>query len=304
MSTDTKAAPPRKLVVILSGYAGSSHGDKPMGSDMDGYPQLIRILRLPWIDRPSRIDRLVDRLKLTKEKRLPYEDVVEDAYTFISQNYQPGNHVVLIVDVLRPDDQKALSDAAETLARHLYNGTDPRYLQKPQSKDESNPAESSIPVHCVIVDDTNATSGPSEWNDQIKSRLAYNQKRQLSHPASSDSLQESGTLFAAVDPSPVTQFTTVVVRLLQKRCVSTIALLGLSHMLLGKWYIIRSIEPRSGMNKIPFGPKSLPRLSFLAYLIRSWRGLWEFIDTRLASTAIRTDWYGGRPVVFFFFGIN
>ncbi|CUA69008.1 hypothetical protein RSOLAG22IIIB_08260 [Rhizoctonia solani] len=60
---------------------------------MDGYQQLIRISRLPWIDRPSRIDRLVDRLKLRKEKKLPYEDVVEDAYTFISQNSQPSNQL-------------------------------------------------------------------------------------------------------------------------------------------------------------------------------------------------------------------
>ncbi|KAH7332886.1 hypothetical protein B0J17DRAFT_148695 [Rhizoctonia solani] len=162
---------PKKIIIVLSSYSGSGNESTTIPTDLNEYPQTVHLQRLPWIEKPSRIDRLVDRLGLKKDRKLPIDDAVAGSYKFISRNYRTGDHLILVVDVILPRDEKSLIDAAETLAKHLHNGTIPRHLPKTQSEDGSYALGRCIPLYSVIVDGASVSESISDWNDQIKSRF-------------------------------------------------------------------------------------------------------------------------------------
>ncbi|CAE6490184.1 unnamed protein product [Rhizoctonia solani] len=158
---------PKKLVVIFSGYSGSSHEAGTIPTDL----QLIHNPRLPWIEKVSRFDRLVHRLKFKKEKKSQIDEPVAGAYTFVSRNYEPGNQVILIVDTILPRDEATLLEAAVILAGHLNNGTRPRHPLETEPSTGSNAPERPIPIHGVIVDGSYTPESISQLSDQLKSRF-------------------------------------------------------------------------------------------------------------------------------------
>ncbi|CAE6418464.1 unnamed protein product [Rhizoctonia solani] len=152
----------RKLVVTFDFYAygmvKTDHGDRP---------QLVH--EEPQIDQPSRLVRLATRLRLTKGNKA-LGGTVAKAYTFVSRNYRQGDHVILVVrsrsDIRKDSNVKA----AEILAKHLHNGTDPIGLSHHQIENDGViPAR--IPIYCVAVGVAGGTKSMSECNDECKSRF-------------------------------------------------------------------------------------------------------------------------------------
>ncbi|CAE6471291.1 unnamed protein product [Rhizoctonia solani] len=152
---------PRKLVVQFY-----SEGDGNMIKTDDGdRPQLV--YHADNIQRPSRLVRFVARLGWTKGNKM-LNDAVEMAYTFVSGHYRQGDQVILLVSYL---DSSLNLDPAETLAKHLHNGTRPSNPPRAQSKSASNVPPKRIPIHCVAVYIFGETKSIFELNEDLKSRF-------------------------------------------------------------------------------------------------------------------------------------
>ncbi|CUA71010.1 hypothetical protein RSOLAG22IIIB_09297 [Rhizoctonia solani] len=113
--------------------------------------------------------RFAARLGLTKGNT-SMMDAVESAYSFVSGNYKPGDQVILYVCSDAIDSDPHLK-AAETLAKHLHDGTRPG--DGPESHSSSGHHESSgkIPIHGVVVEVDPETRQMCETNDELKSRF-------------------------------------------------------------------------------------------------------------------------------------
>ncbi|CUA67935.1 hypothetical protein RSOLAG22IIIB_07620 [Rhizoctonia solani] len=97
-------------------------------------------------------------------------NVVQGAYSFVSGNYKPGDQVILTVYSPAIDPDRYLK-AAETLAKHLHDGTRPG--DRPESHPSSGHHESpgKIPIHGVVVWVFGETREMCEVNDELKSRF-------------------------------------------------------------------------------------------------------------------------------------
>ncbi|CUA67934.1 hypothetical protein RSOLAG22IIIB_07619 [Rhizoctonia solani] len=143
--------------------------------------------KTPWIEKPSLMVRFAARLGLTKGNK-SMMNAVESAYSFVSGNYEPGDQVMfvatswwehdlanVVLASLYVDLRLFGSDldlkAAETLAKHLHDGTRPG--DRPESHPSSGHHESpgKIPIHGVVVEAYRETRQMCEVNDELKSRF-------------------------------------------------------------------------------------------------------------------------------------
>ncbi|CAE6369834.1 unnamed protein product [Rhizoctonia solani] len=132
----------------------------------------------PRVKKPSRLVRFAARLGLTKGNK-SVMNAVESAYSFVSRNYKPGDQVMFVATswwehdlankvpasltvyspAIHPD---RYLKAAETLAKHLHDGTRPGDRPKSPGK---------IPIHGVMVRAYRETREMCEVNDELKSRF-------------------------------------------------------------------------------------------------------------------------------------
>ncbi|CAE6542918.1 unnamed protein product [Rhizoctonia solani] len=113
--------------------------------------------------------RFAARLGLTKGNK-SMMNAVESAYSFVSRNYKPGDQVILYVRSYAVDSDLNLK-AAETLAKHLHDGTRPG--DRPESHPSSGHHESpgKILIHGVVIQVFHGTRQIREVNDEPKSRF-------------------------------------------------------------------------------------------------------------------------------------
>ncbi|CUA67952.1 hypothetical protein RSOLAG22IIIB_07634 [Rhizoctonia solani] len=152
----------------------------------DNRQQLVH--KTPRIEKPSRLVRFGVRLGLTKGNK-SVMDAVESAYSFLSRNYEPGDQVMFVAGCCWEYDLADVviaslyvgsgainSDldlkAAETLAKHLHDGTRPG--DRPESHSSSGHHESpgKIPIHGVVVWVGRETRQMCKANDELKSRFS------------------------------------------------------------------------------------------------------------------------------------
>ncbi|CAE6436890.1 unnamed protein product [Rhizoctonia solani] len=156
-------------------------------TDDGNRPQLVHSQK--YIERPSRLIRFATRLGLTKGvvaykyhawliehcvEDKPMMHAVEMAYAFVSSNYRQGDQVTLFVNSYY--DRRL--DAAEMLAKHLYDGTRPGDHSKVPSKNGRGVPSGRIPIqwseHSIPnlhLSGLGEKSSISERNDELKSRF-------------------------------------------------------------------------------------------------------------------------------------
>ncbi|CAE7215324.1 unnamed protein product, partial [Rhizoctonia solani] len=117
-ASNTVIKQPRRLVAyIYDGYPQII--DYMSENSQPGRPQLVYKTKLPDPEKPSRSSWLAARVGLKKERKSTTNDTVAEAYTFLSNNYEPGDQVILRVDPYIERYQASLLNTAETLAQHL-----------------------------------------------------------------------------------------------------------------------------------------------------------------------------------------
>ncbi|CAE6380637.1 unnamed protein product [Rhizoctonia solani] len=189
---------PRRLAVVFSCeqtvysplLADESHLDNTYDMVLTNDGDRSQLVHAQYdIKQPSRLVRFATRFRLTTEDQ-PMMDVVEKAHAFVTGNYGQGDQVTLYVD--RNSDR--FLDAAEMLAKHLYNGTRPGDPLKVQPNNGGKVRLKQIPIQWVMpllnyllkqklimmlelrcgpwyVQRLGEKSSVSERNDELKSRF-------------------------------------------------------------------------------------------------------------------------------------
>ncbi|CUA76445.1 putative protein RSN1 [Rhizoctonia solani] len=160
---------------ILQGLAGSAGGLLQILPLYFGVPTLDEgnrrqlVHETPYIEYPSLMVRFAARLGLTNGNK-SMMNAVESAYSFLSENYKPGDQVILYVNLYQINSVLVLK-AAETLAKHLHDGTRPGDRSESQRSRGSSESPGKIPIYGVVVEVVGETRGMGELNDELKSRF-------------------------------------------------------------------------------------------------------------------------------------
>ncbi|CAE6394504.1 unnamed protein product [Rhizoctonia solani] len=152
----------------------------------DGHRQQL-VHKTPYVQEPSLMVRFAARLGLTKGNQ-SMMNAVESAYSFVSGNYKPGDQVMFVatswwehdlankvpasLTVYSPAIDSDLDlKAAETLAKHLHDGTRPGDLPESHPSSGNNESPGKIPIYGVVVKTYRETRQMCELNDELKSRF-------------------------------------------------------------------------------------------------------------------------------------
>ncbi|CAE6415853.1 unnamed protein product [Rhizoctonia solani] len=99
-------------------------------------------------------------------------NAVESAYSFLSGNYKPGDQVILCAFSGALDSDCHLK-AAETLAKHLHDGTRPGDRSGSQPNSGNNKSLGKIPIYGVVARVYDQKREMCEVNDELKSRFPH-----------------------------------------------------------------------------------------------------------------------------------
>ncbi|CAE6423941.1 unnamed protein product [Rhizoctonia solani] len=106
---------------------------------------------IPQFDEPSLLDRIAICLRLKRGSKRAIDQAVADAYKFTYDRHESVDQVVLVVRAYDSERLERLVKVAETLARHLHDGTSPGDRSNPKPRNASGTATKRIPIHGVAV---------------------------------------------------------------------------------------------------------------------------------------------------------
>ncbi|CUA76446.1 putative protein RSN1 [Rhizoctonia solani] len=134
----------------------------------EGHRQQL-VHKTSFLDKPSRMVQFAARLGLAKGNK-SVMNAMESAYSFLSENYQPGDQVILYVRSFEIGSDLDLK-AAESLAKHLHDGTRPGDRCESQRSSGNNKSPGKIPIHGIVVSLGGEMRQMCEVNDGLKSRF-------------------------------------------------------------------------------------------------------------------------------------
>ncbi|CAE6530436.1 unnamed protein product [Rhizoctonia solani] len=138
-------------------------------TDQCAHPQLVHDECL--IPTPSGLVQFAARVGLAKGIKTHVGDAVAKAYMFVSRKFTPGDHVILVVRLRSGMDTDPYFNAAEILARHLYDGTCPGGHSKIRFRDGSEDSARQIPINGVVVVTNDQVKSITGWSNELKSRF-------------------------------------------------------------------------------------------------------------------------------------
>ncbi|CAE7201879.1 unnamed protein product [Rhizoctonia solani] len=137
--------------------------------------QLVHNQDVPSIPKTGRIDRLLVRIGVKETPILYLDKAVLDAHTFVRDNYQMGDEVILLAIPLSPRSSARI--AAEALARHLIAGTSPGASSSTVPSAANQTLKDKIPIHGIVGEAVGLGSdGASEFYNGLKSSFPHTTK--------------------------------------------------------------------------------------------------------------------------------
>ncbi|CAE6410079.1 unnamed protein product [Rhizoctonia solani] len=109
--------------------------------------QCVSKHEIPRFDELPLLDQISIRLRLKKGSKRPIDQAVADAYKFTYDHHELVDQVVLVVYPFDSGNLEPLVKAAETLARHLHDGTSPAGRSNPKPRNAGGTAKKRIPIH-------------------------------------------------------------------------------------------------------------------------------------------------------------